>query len=566
VKSSPPSGHGIPQLTLSARPVDAGSRRAAALLAVLSAATFLAFAPIAKVPLGRVDWFIPLFQSTLIINDSITAALLFAQLRFSQQRAILVLASGYVFAAAMATVHMLTFPGVFSSTGLLGAGTQTTGYLHTLWHTGVPVAVVAYTVLRRAETNLTGGVRAATAQALLIVALLVCGLTLLTTWGHGLLPPMLTGVRYSATFNVARFGAWAATGLAMVILWRLRPRSVLDLWLLVMLWDSFLEIALVGIINAGRYDVGFYAGRVYAMLASSVVLVMLLAEHGKIYRELAGARELESAARELAEANAMKSQFLAHMSHELRTPLNAIIGFSEVLRDGLAGKLNERQQEFAGEILRAGKHLLDLVNDVLDLSKIESGRMVIDASEVDVAALVHDSMAVLREAARTKRVSLHAEVESALPPLAGDWRRLRQVLYNLVSNAVKFTAEGGTVKVSARRVERAAVAAHLAGAFHPALPLTGEASCFCQLSVEDSGIGIEASDIARLFEPFTQIDGTLSRQHHGTGLGLALVKSLVALHRGCVAIASEPGKGSCVVVWLPWPEPEADPSRLRGLS
>jgi len=291
-------------VALSDRPPDASSRRAALLVVALSAGVFIALAPLAKVPLPQAAWFIPLFQSILIINDLVTAALLFGQLRLTRRRASLVLASGYVFAAVMASIHLLTFPGVFSEGGLLGAGAQTTGYLHVFWHLGLPLAVIAYAVMRERRQRLVLPVTTANFLALSVVALLASGLTLLATLGNDLLPPMLDGIRYSSAFNIGRYGQWAVTALAVAVLWRRRVRSVLDLWLVVMLCDSFFEIALVSIFNAGRYDVGFYAGRAYAVLASCVVLVMLLAEHGKIYRELAGAQETarsEAALRESRE-------------------------------------------------------------------------------------------------------------------------------------------------------------------------------------------------------------------------------------------------------------------------
>ena len=301
------TGVSAPQLTLADRPADASSRRAALLVVALSAGMFLALAPLAKVPLARADWFIPLFQSALILNDLITAALLLGQLRFSRQSCVLVLASGYVFAAVMATLHMLTFPGVFTDRGLLGAGAQTTGYLHVFWHLGMPVAVLAYTALRERKQSLVRQVPSAIAQALLVVGLSAAGLAVLATPGTALLPPMLAGNRYSSAFNIGRYGQWVATALAMVVLWRRRTHSVLDLWLLVMLFDSFCEIALVSIFNAGRYDVGFYAGRVYATLASCMVLVMLLIEHAKIYRELAAAQETARSEAELRESREVLS-------------------------------------------------------------------------------------------------------------------------------------------------------------------------------------------------------------------------------------------------------------------
>lgn len=325
-KASTPGVHPAPeapQLTLSDRSADASSRRAALVVVALSAGMFLALAPLADVPLVQVNWFIPLLQSALIINDLITAALLFGQLRFSRQRSIVVLASGYVFAAVMASLHLLTFPGVFSAGGLLGAGAQTTGYLYVFWHLGMPMAVIAYTLLRDRKQTLARPVPTAISWALLAVALLAGALALLATRGNDLLPPMLDGIRYSSAFNIGRYGQWAATALAIVVLLRRHRQSVLDVWLLVMLCASFFEIALVAIFNAGRYDVGFYAGRVYAVFASSVVLVMLLGEHAKMYRELAEAQETarsEAALRESREVLrlAMHGGRMAAWTRDLR--------------------------------------------------------------------------------------------------------------------------------------------------------------------------------------------------------------------------------------------------------
>jgi PAS domain S-box-containing protein len=274
------------------------------LVLALSLGAFLVLAPLAGRPLPRTSWFIPLFQSVLITNDLITAALLFGQLRLSRQRASLVLACGYLYAASMATIHMLTFPGVFAPGGLLGAGAQSTGYLHVFWHLGMPVAVIAYALMKERRQTLVLPVNRAIAWALGLVFLVGAALTALATLGNDLLPPMLAGNRYSSAFNIGRHGQWVAIAVAAVVLWRRRVRSALDLWLGVMLCASFFEIALVSVFNAGRYDVGFYAGRVYAVLASSVVLCMLLVEYGKMYRELATAQETrrsEAALRESRE-------------------------------------------------------------------------------------------------------------------------------------------------------------------------------------------------------------------------------------------------------------------------
>jgi len=260
----------------------------------------------------------------------------------------------------------------------------------------------------------------------------------------------------------------------------------------------------------------------------------LLAEQLRASSDVIATKNLQ-----LEEASRMKSEFLANMSHELRTPLNAIIGFSEVLRDGLMGELSPQQKEYVNDIFTSGGHLLSLINDILDLSKVEAGKMTLELEPLPAATLVQAGLQVVREKAMANHLRLTVEVASDLGEVWLDARKVKQILYNLLSNAVKFTPEGGEVHVTARRVAREAVPG-------------GGFAHYLELAVRDTGIGISAEDQVRLFQPFTQIDSTLSRRHEGTGLGLAMVKHLTELHGGLVALQSTPGQGSTFTVWLPW--------------
>ncbi len=262
-------------------------------------------------------------------------------------------------------------------------------------------------------------------------------------------------------------------------------------------------------------------------------------EVAKRTREALAVQEIVARNLRLEEANRMKSSFLANMSHELRTPLNAIIGFSEVLKDGLMGDLTAQQKEYAEDIFASGSHLLSLINDILDLSKVEAGKMSLELEQLQVAPLLHAGLQVVREKALAHRLHLSAEIADGLGDIWLDERKTKQILYNLLSNAVKFTPEGGSVHVTARRVGAELVAD---GAF----------AAYLELSVRDSGIGVSTADQERLFQPFTQIDSTLARRYEGTGLGLAMVKGLAELHGGRVGLQSEPGKGSAFTVFLPW--------------
>jgi PAS domain S-box-containing protein len=256
---------------------------------------------------------------------------------------------------------------------------------------------------------------------------------------------------------------------------------------------------------------------------------------------------------ELEEASRMKSEFLANMSHELRTPLNAIIGFSEVLVDGLVGEMTDQQRGFLSDIFSSGKHLLSLINDILDLSKIEAGKMTLDLEPVQVSQLFANSLSIIREKAAARNIHLTMDAPEELGAVRSDARKVKQIVYNLLSNAVKFTSERGHVALKARRVLRAEVGELSDASMGRTFPLSdNEFTDFLKISVTDSGMGISPDGLDLLFKPFSQIDSGLARKFEGTGLGLAMVKLLADLHGGSVAVESEVGKGSRFTVWIPF--------------
>ncbi len=255
---------------------------------------------------------------------------------------------------------------------------------------------------------------------------------------------------------------------------------------------------------------------------------------------------------ELEAASRMKSEFLANMSHELRTPLNAIIGFSEVLKDGMVGELSAQQQKFIGDIFSSGTHLLSLINDILDLSKVEAGKMSLDLESVQVSALFVNSLSIIREKAAARGIRLRIDDGDAGGAIDADARKVKQIVYNLLSNAVRFSNEGGEVTLFAARVPRSQVGV-LSG-FGPGRTfLLGDSEFeeFLEIRITDEGIGMSPQGLEQLFKPFSQIDSSLSRKFEGTGLGLAMVKLLAELHGGSVAVESVVGKGSLFSVWLP---------------
>lgn len=277
--------------------------------------------------------------------------------------------------------------------------------------------------------------------------------------------------------------------------------------------------------------------------------------------------EIAQKNKELEKANRLKSEFLANMSHELRTPLNAIIGFSELLKDGLLGELKGKQQDYVVDIFNSGKHLLSLINDILDLSKIEAGRMEIEYESASIADVINSGLKIVKERASNSKMEMEINIGPDIGEIYTDERKFRQVLYNLLSNAVKFTPDGGKVSVHVSKVPRATVFAGAEGG-------GTEAEYFLEVAVKDTGIGISDEDAKKLFHPFEQLDGSASRKYEGTGLGLVMVKRLTELMGGKVSLSSKPGKGSCFTFWLPYEDkgskkflsPTLHPEKIREIS
>ncbi|HYS17598.1 MAG TPA: ATP-binding protein [Candidatus Binatia bacterium] len=527
-----PSARGV---FLSTLPSGRGDRRLACSVVLVSVAIFLAVVPFAKKPLAQIWAFIPIYESALVINDLITAVLLFGQFSILRSRPLFVLASGYLFTAFITVPHALSFPGLFAPTGLLGAGPQTTAWLYMVWHGGFPLFVIAYVLLGEAgrETGWTWGrPGGAVLCGVAAIAAVVGGITLLVTAGQELLPAVIQGARYTPAMIFVSSSVWALSLLALVVLWRRRPHSVLDLWLMVVMCAWIFDIALASVLNSGRWDLGFYAGRIYGLLAASFVLLVLLLENGVLYARLVEAHDGERQERQRAQqaeeaaaaANRAKSEFLSRMSHELRTPLNGILGFAQLLE---LDAQNPEQREGVDHILRGGRHLLALINEVLDIARIEAGKLSISLEPVPAGDVVNSALDLVRPQAASRGIRLPAAIACDDHVMA-DRQRLQQVLLNLLSNAVKYNREGGAVSVSCD---------------------VGPAGRF-RLTVADTGAGIAPERMHRLFTPFDRLDAPETTVE-GTGLGLALSKGLVELMGGSLSAESACGHGSRFTVELP---------------
>ncbi|MGI0494152.1 PAS domain-containing protein [Alkalinema pantanalense CENA528] len=264
-------------------------------------------------------------------------------------------------------------------------------------------------------------------------------------------------------------------------------------------------------------------------------------------RKLAEAR-LQQTNEELARATRLKDEFLANMSHELRTPLNAILGLTEALQDQILGDLTPRQLKALGTIEKSGRHLLALINDILDLAKISSGKMELLLATVPVKSLCDSSLVFVKQQAFKKQIQLISNIPDTIKTITIDELRIKQVLINLLTNAIKFTPEGGqvTLKAAIEQIPDSEATLEPEGSYNRSILL---------LQVIDTGIGISPADLAKLFQPFTQVDSSLNRKHMGTGLGLAMVQQIAELHGGWVKVDSQPNQGSCFTVALPYHSP-----------
>jgi signal transduction histidine kinase len=286
------------------------------------------------------------------------------------------------------------------------------------------------------------------------------------------------------------------------------------------------EDELIGGLTVNRKRPGAFAPEVIELLQTFATQSALAIQNARLFREIAEkSRLLEAASRH-------KSEFLANMSHELRTPLNAILGFSEVLAERMFGEVNEKQAEYLQDILSSGRHLLSLINDILDLSKVEAGRLELELGRFHLPTTLDNALILVRERATRHGITLTQHVDPGVGDIVADERKVKQVLLNLLSNAVKFTPEGGRVGITATAAADAIT-----------------------ISVSDTGIGIAPEDQATIFEEFRQVGRDDARKQEGTGLGLTLAKKFVELHGGRIWVQSEVGNGATFTFTLPvWPD------------
>ncbi len=556
-------------VSLATMPAGPLERRVALAVVVFSALAFVVAIPFARLPLAKIPAFIASYESALAVNDLITAILLFGQVSRMRSRAFLALASGYLFDALIIIPHALTFPGLFSPTGLLGAGDQTTAWLYVFWHGGFPLFALTYAMLvGRAIDDLRENARGAILVAIAVVLASVCVLTLLATAGHAFLPVIIRGGDYSLLITTgASPTVWGLTVLALIALWRRRAVAVLDLWLSVVLCAWLFDVALSAVIGSSRYDLGWYAGRSYGLLAASFVLAVLLLETNGLHARLAGAKaQLEDHARiltrrvrertaelgrsndrlkaEIIERKQAEAQFLqaqkmealgqltGGLAHDFNNLLGIIIGNLDFLQDLL--KENSEAEELLRDALDASLRGAELNRHLLAFAR----RQPLQPKRVAINKLVTD-MTKLLSRTLGEGIEIALATKPELWSVVADPAQLEAALTNLCVNARDAMPRGGRLTISSSNTQLEADYA----AENPEVS-PGE---YVVLEVTDTGTGMPPEVVRRAFEPFY----TTKAIGNGTGLGLSMVFGFVKQSGGHVKVYSEVGVGTVVRIYLP---------------
>jgi signal transduction histidine kinase/ActR/RegA family two-component response regulator len=527
---------------LSTAAATSGERLAAIIVVAVAFLAFLLTIPYVRVPLARVPAFIPAYQSALFIIDLMTATLLLGQFTRLRALALLALGAGYLFDAAMILPHTLSFPGLFAPTGLLGAGEQTTAWLYVFWHGGFPLFVLAYVYFRNTgSTTAVGepfGILCATIAGVLSVA---AALTALTTVGHDLLPPVMKGGDYSmlVTKGISPF-IWFLTLVAVLAVWW-RAKSVLDMWLGVVMVVWLLDIALAAVLGSSRFDLGFYAGRLYGLIAASIVLVALLYETVRLYGRLADALDLAEARNTelirsgaaVATAQRMDAfgQLTGGIAHDFSNLLTVVGGNLDMIRRDPTDPA--RVERLAGNADAAVRRAARLTRQLMTFG----GRQALRPVSVDASRLIQEYVPVLQRSA--EGIELMTGLAQNVHPIFVDPAQFETALVNLIANARDATGGSGRVIIETGNV---ALAAKQFANVADAVP--GD---YVLVAVRDTGRGMSPEVAARAIEPFF----TTKEPGKGPGLGLSQVYGFVKSAGGLMRIDSQPGRGTSVNLYFP---------------
>jgi len=527
---APASRTAEPQVLANTPPTPDQRRMARAFLLALLL-ILLGTWPFAATKLPEVDAFVPALAGALFVSDCVTSALLFAQFSILRQWALLVIASGYLFSALIVVAHALTFPRAFTPTGVLGSGLQSAVWLYWFWHSGLPLAIIGYALLK--ETERTADVRF-TRRAVSVSVAGVLALVLVLFWfvtqHDDLLPITFVDVRPLSVFRrvIGGIVVLALGGIALGLLWT-RRRSLLDQWLVVALCALLLEVLLASVLSAGRYNLAWYAGRFYQLVTATVVMVVLLAEMAALYAGLARShttlqrervmlqRALDAQRRERDARLVTGGAVAAAIAHEIKQPLTAMITRSYTGLRYLDRAVPDLDSAKAGfrKIADDGHRAAAVIESIRATFR-KDARV---SAPIDVDTLIEEAVALLQEDLDGHRISVQVERSAGLLRVAGDRIKLQQVLLNLITNAIEAmaTLDGPRVlAVSCNARDEGGV----------------------MISVADTGTGIGAQDVERVFNPlFTTKSG-------GMGMGLSICRSIIEAHGGKLWVEANAPRGS----------------------
>jgi signal transduction histidine kinase len=512
-------------------PPTAGQRRIARVFLLALLVILLSTWPVATFKLPEVHAFVPTLAAALFVSDCVTAALLFAQFSILRQWALLIIASGYLFSALIVVAHALAFPGAFTPTGVLGSGLQSAVWLYWFWHSGLPLAIIGYALLK--DTNRVVDVRftrLAVSVSIAGVFALVVGLFWFVTQHEDLLPITFVHVQPLSVFRqiIGGLVILALGGIALWLLWS-RQSSLLDQWLVVALCALLLEVLLASVLSAGRYNLAWYAGRFYQLVTATVVMVVLLAELTRLYARLAHSNTMlqrertmlqraVDAQRRERDARLMTGDAVAAtIAHEVKQPLAAMITRSDTgLRwlDRSVPELDKAKAEF--KQIAADGHRAGAVIESIRANFRKDAAVRIS---LDVDDLIEEAIALLQDVLRSHRISVEAERSARLLRVMGDRIQLQQVLLNLITNAIEAMATVDGPRVLGVRSD-----------------VRDDGGVM--ISIADTGTGIDSEDVQRVFSPlFTTKSG-------GMGMGLSICRSIIEAHDGMLWVVPNAPRGS----------------------
>ena len=495
------------------------------LIILVSVVIFIIILPLAKIQLPKIAAFIPFYESALIINDFITAVLLFGKFRFLRSASLFILSCGYLFTSCTEFIHILTFPEIFSKSGLIGAGPQTAAWLYNFWHGTFPLFIIAYTFIKKFnERKLIKyymNKNIFILFGILFVLLLVFTFTIISTLGNNILPVIIINDFYTSSMIFVVASVWSISLIALIYLIVKRPYTILDMWLIVTMVTWLIDIALSAVFNNARYDVGFYAGRIFGLLSASFLLTILLFESSMLYSKLSRAykNEHREKMRVLEKSNKLNilnkelDSFSYSISHDLRAPLRAIDGFVGILEENHSDQLDNEGKKMLQTVRKNSDFMKILIEDLLKFSKLGKQKLTTQKTNIDI--IIKNIIDDFKLYCVDRNIQYQIQ---ELGFMEADPTLIKQVFFNLISNAIKFTKnkDPAFIEIGYQFDE-----------------MNKDSKIYF---VKDNGAGFDMKYADKLFGVFQRLH--TKEEFEGTGVGLSIVKRIIERHGGQIWVNS----------------------------